>query len=66
MQRIGEFKSAGDQLLRRDMAEPQRLQLDEIVGSVYDSFLTEVAASRKKSREVGGALAAGGCGCAMG
>ena len=49
VQRIGKFKSAGDQLLRTDMAPEQRQQLQALLDSVYDGFVGSVARSRGKS-----------------
>ena len=49
MQRIGAFKSAGDQLLRTDMAPEQRQQLQALLDSVYAGFLSSVAAARGKT-----------------
>lgn len=53
VQRIGAYKSAGDQLLRRDMSEAQREQLGELLDDIYESFLDTVAEARGKTREVG-------------
>lgn len=52
VQRIGAYKSAGDQLLRRDMSDAQREQLGELLDDIYEDFLTTVAEARGKSREV--------------
>lgn len=52
VQRIGAYKSAGDQLLRRDMSDAQREQLGELLDDIYDNFLTTVAEARGKTREV--------------
>ena len=49
VQRIGKFKSAGDQLLRTDMAPEQRQQLQALLDSVYDGFVSSVTKSRGKS-----------------
>ena len=43
VKRIGKYKSAGDQLLRRDMSEPQREQLTALLDDIYDNFLSTVA-----------------------
>ncbi|GIL57850.1 hypothetical protein Vafri_13078 [Volvox africanus] len=51
VKRIGAYKSAGDQLLRRDMAPEQREQLSAIQGDVVEEFLRQVAAARGKTRE---------------
>eukprot|EP00878_Enallax_costatus_P010639 GHUV01011114.1.p1 GENE.GHUV01011114.1~~GHUV01011114.1.p1 ORF type:complete len:395 (+),score=92.88 GHUV01011114.1:241-1425(+) len=52
VQRIGEYKSAGDQLLRKDMSPAQREQLTELLDDIYEHFLDTVAAARGKTREV--------------
>jgi len=52
VQRLGDCKSAGDQLLRRNMSEAQREQLGELLDDIYEEFLTTVAESRGKAREV--------------
>ena len=49
IKRIGKFKSAGDQLLRKDMSEPQREQLTAILDDLYEGFTDDVAASMGKS-----------------
>ena len=51
VQRIGKFKSAGDQLLRTDMAPEQRQQLQALLDNVYDNFVTSVARARGKTEE---------------
>ena len=51
VRRIGKYKSAGDQLLRRDMSEPQREQLSAILDDVFTTFTQTVAQSRNKSVE---------------
>ena len=43
IKRIGKYKSAGDQLLRTDMSEAQKEQLDALLDGLYGSFLTGVA-----------------------
>ena len=54
VKRIGKFKSAGDQLLRADMSEPQREQLTALLDDVYEGFTETVAADRgKTAQEVG-------------
>lgn len=52
VQRIGAYKSAGDQLLRRDMSDAQREQLGELLDDIYSNFLDTVAEARGKTREV--------------
>lgn len=55
VKRIGAYKSAGDQLLRRDMSAEQREQLDALLEDIYEEFVATVAAARGKTREVRGA-----------
>ena len=54
VKRIGKYKSAGDQLLRRDISEPQAEQLNAILHDIYEEFLTTVSEARGKTREVRG------------
>ncbi|KAF8059999.1 hypothetical protein HT031_004937 [Scenedesmus sp. PABB004] len=56
VQRIGAYKSAGDQLLRREMSDEQRTQLSELLDDIYAHFLDTVAAARGKTREEVAAL----------
>ena len=49
IQRIGKYKSAGDQLARRDMSDAQREALGAILDDVYDNFVNAVAADRDKT-----------------
>lgn len=51
VKRIGKFKSAGDQLLRKDMSEAQREQLTALLDDIYDDFVSTVASARGKTRE---------------
>eukprot|EP00891_Asterochloris_glomerata_P006294 jgi/Astpho2/6294/Aster-08346 len=51
VKRIGKFKSAGDQLLRADMSEPQREQLTALLDDVYEGFTETVAADRGKTAQ---------------
>lgn len=59
VQRIGAYKSAGDQLLRRDMSDAQREQLGELLDDIYEEFLDTVSDARGKTRKVGGAVTKG-------
>ena len=52
VKRIGVYKSAGDQLLRKDMSEAQAEQLNAILSDIYSEFLSTVAAARGKTTEV--------------
>ena len=51
IKRIGKYKSAGDQLLRRDMSKPQREQLTAILDDLYEGFTQQTAASRGKTAQ---------------
>lgn len=51
IKRIGNYKSAGDQLLRRDMSEFQREQLSALLDDIFDTFVDGIAKSRKKTRD---------------
>ena len=53
VQRIGEYKSAGDQLARRDMSAAQREVLTSLLAQQYEHFCKEMA------RRVPGEAAAG-------
>ena len=44
--RVGEFKSAVEPFLLEKMSDANRLQLTELINSIYDHVLTQVAASR--------------------
>lgn len=44
--RVGDFKSAVEPLIRKDMSDENRLQLDALLNSIYDNYLNEVAESR--------------------
>ncbi|MEW5315537.1 MAG: hypothetical protein WDW38_006958 [Sanguina aurantia] len=50
VKRIGVFKSAGDQLLRRDMSEAQREQLTALLDGIYREWVGAVAAARGKTQ----------------
>ena len=51
VRRIGTFKSAGDQLLRKDMSDSQREQLTAILEDVTLGFKQTIAEARGKSIE---------------
>ena len=51
VKRIGKYKSAGDQLLLKDMSEPQREQLTALLEDIYEGFTSTVAHDRKKTVE---------------
>jgi hypothetical protein len=46
---LGHHIATGDQLLRRDMSEPQREQLTDLLDDIYDGFIATVASSRGKT-----------------
>eukprot|EP00884_Botryococcus_braunii_P012891 jgi/Botrbrau1/21602/Bobra.43_1s0010.2 len=49
IKRIGKYKSAGDQLLRKDMSDAQREQLTALLDDFYSGFVEHVANVRGKS-----------------
>lgn len=51
VKRLGKYKSAGDQLSRKDMAEPQREQLSALLDDIYGTFKDSIASSVKKTPE---------------
>lgn len=51
VKRIGKYKSAGDQLLLRDMSEPQREQLTALLEDIYEGFTSTIAKDRNKTIE---------------
>jgi protease-4 len=48
--RVGEFKSAVEPFLYEKMSEPSRLQLTEMINSIYNHVLDEIAKSREIPR----------------
>lgn len=51
VKRIGKYKSAGDQLLRKDMSDPQREQLTALLEDIYEGFAAQIAKDRNKTPE---------------
>lgn len=51
VRRIGNYKSAGDQLLREDMSEYQREQLSALLQDIYGEFVEGLAKARGKTCE---------------
>ena len=51
VKRIGKYKSAGDQLLLKDMSEPQREQLTALLEDIYEGFTSTIAHDKKKTVE---------------
>jgi protease-4 len=49
--RVGEFKSYVEPFQQKKMSEANRTQLSSLLNSIYDFYLTNVAASRGKDRE---------------
>ena len=47
----GEYKSAGETLVRDSMSEPQRKQLEELLDQMYAALLHAVSAGRGMTRE---------------
>ncbi|KAA8499014.1 Serine protease SPPA, chloroplastic [Porphyridium purpureum] len=46
VERIGEFKSAGDQLGRKDMSDAQRMVLKSLLDSTFQHFCSEVSKAK--------------------
>ena len=46
VQRIGKYKSLGDQLQRKDMSEPNREMLTALLDDIYENFLEEVSLAK--------------------
>ena len=44
--RVGDFKSAVEPFLRKDMSDENREQLESLLNSVYDNYLDKVSSSR--------------------
>ena len=51
VQRLGEYKSAGDQFLRKDMSDAQREQLAALLDDIYYTFIRDIASSRNKTED---------------
>lgn len=49
IQRIGKYKSAGDQLARKDMSEPNREMLTALLDDIYSKWVSGVAVARGKT-----------------
>jgi len=48
--RVGEYKSAVEPFLLEKMSDANRLQLTELIGSIYDHVLTKISESRNISK----------------
>lgn len=46
MQRIGKYKSAGDQLLRKDISDANREMLTAILDDTYFNWISAIAAAK--------------------
>lgn len=44
--KVGKYKSAGEMFSNKKMSDPNRLQLEETIGSIYNYFLQKVGESR--------------------
>ncbi|ESW10379.1 hypothetical protein PHAVU_009G204100 [Phaseolus vulgaris] len=51
VERIGKYKSAGDQLARRTMSEENCEMLTALLDNIYTNWLDKVSSSKGKSRE---------------
>merc|ERR1712176_497193 len=51
VQRIGKYKSAGDQLLRKDMSDAQRTVSEKLVESIYSYFTDSISKDKGKTKE---------------
>lgn len=51
VQRIGKYKSFGDQLQRKDMSEPNREMLTALLDDIYGNFLEQVSIAKGKTKE---------------
>ncbi len=49
--RVGNFKSAVEPFLMEKMSDENRLQLTELIGSVYDQMLSDIAGSRNIKKD---------------
>ncbi len=49
--KVGDFKSAVEPFMRKDMSEPNREQLESILNSIYSNYADQVAESRGISKD---------------
>lgn len=49
--RHGKFKAAGETLISERMSDENRAQIQSYVGSIFNTFIENVASSRKKTKE---------------
>ena len=57
--RHGKYKSAGEMYIRNDISPENRAQYEELLGSIWNGFVAEIASSRGKSAEEIGAIVDG-------
>lgn len=55
--RVGEYKSAGEMFIRKDLSEENRAQLKEYLNDVWRHWLKNIAASRKLNADTLSSLA---------
>jgi protease-4 len=51
VERIGKYKSAGDQLTRKTMSEANREEMTALLETIYSNWLDKVSSARGKKRE---------------
>ncbi|KAH6824242.1 signal peptide peptidase [Perilla frutescens var. hirtella] len=51
VRRIGKYKSAGDQLMRKNMSDENRDMLTSLLDNIYSNWLDKVSLERGKKRE---------------
>lgn len=51
VQRIGKYKSAGDQLMRKSMSEENREMLTSLLDNIYGNWLDKISLSTEKKKE---------------
>ncbi|KAK1388039.1 Protease 4 isogeny [Heracleum sosnowskyi] len=51
VQRIGKYKSAGDQLTRKDISEENREMLTALLDNIYEHWMENVSCMKGKTRE---------------
>lgn len=49
--KVGTYKSAVEPFILNEMSEPNKLQVNSYLSSIYDSFLEDIAQSRKISKD---------------
>ncbi|CAH9095715.1 unnamed protein product [Cuscuta epithymum] len=51
VERIGKYKSAGDQLIRKSISEENREMLTALLDNIYENWLDKVSVTKGKKRE---------------